>query len=179
MDCLGLGARGAARAWERGVRGEDGLVPPRMGGSRGGADPVLPLLTLKSQGWKRSCGSSLPSPSRHRTVNRSGLGEQGRGRVFVARPAWLFQKQRERHTPNPPVQLPTRHPHQRAPRADGFHSWTRPEFRCPPQQRPRGTEPEVHGGRGFLPAAAGAIALHHAWTPPAGPRPVSHSCTLP
>lgn len=79
MDCLGLGAREAAHTWERGVRGEDGLVPPRVGGSRGGADPVLPLLTLKSRGWKRSCGSPLPSPSRHLTVNRSRLGEAGKG----------------------------------------------------------------------------------------------------
>lgn len=45
------------------------------------------------------------------TINRAWLGKQGRGRVFIAQPALLFQKQHEQHTPNPPCAVIS-HPRQ-------------------------------------------------------------------
>lgn len=72
--------------------------------------PSSPLSHSQSRGRSGAVGPRCPPPAI--TINRSWLGKPGRGKVFIAQPASLFQKRREQHTPNPPVQLPNSHPHQ-------------------------------------------------------------------
>lgn len=48
--------------------------------------------------------------------------------MFIAQPASLFQKKREQHTPNPPVQLPNSHPHQQGPEPKASKTGTSRNF---------------------------------------------------
>lgn len=99
---------GWERAWERGICGSCSkrARPSSRGVVSWWSRPSSSSSHGQNQGRSRAVG---PPPAS--TINRAWLGKQGRGRVFIAQPALLFQKKHEQHTSNPPCAV-TSHPHQ-------------------------------------------------------------------
>lgn len=164
MNCLGLGAREAACAWERGgcaIRSQDGLVP---------ALP-LPAVTAK-EGAELRVLAALPQPPPPRVG--LGWGREKGGVVFIAQPALLFQEKREQRTPNPPVQGPHSHPPQQGPELKASKMGTSRNFGAHHSSLYAVLSPESVEDEAFC------RALRKGSRPlPAGPRPASHSCALP
>lgn len=116
--CVGTGRlRDLQRRWAR---------PSSRGVVSWWSRPRSPPSHSHSRGRSGAVGPRCPPPAVN--INRSWLEKQGRGRAFIAQPASLFQKRREQHTPNPPVQLPNSHPHQQGPEPKASRTGTSRNF---------------------------------------------------